>query len=285
MAPADSYQFHDLHPDTENFRGDVLSGLALPQKALPPKYFYDARGSELFEAICDLPEYYPTRTELAMMERDDEPAQMAYAQALSDFALSMADLKPSNLTFVTTPYKLIGDGNVHWTEETAALWKALRDEQPWPPVDASASPSPETSASAEPTETAAAGLVTPPSSVRVTILNGTKSNGLARQVAKELKDEGFVIASVGTAPKPVTATVIKYNAKFRTGADTLAYAARTGNLVVDNSLTKTIVLVIGPDWLGIQDVVMPTPSASAQPGVVNAGSNVCSEGNNRVKTK
>jgi len=64
------FQFHDLHPDTENFRDDVLKGLAQPRKALPPKYFYDARGSELFEAICDLPEYYPTRTELAMMQAD-----------------------------------------------------------------------------------------------------------------------------------------------------------------------------------------------------------------------
>lgn len=62
------YQFYDLHPDTENFLGDVLSGLAQPCKSLPPKYFYDARGSELFEAICALPEYYPTRTELAMMQ-------------------------------------------------------------------------------------------------------------------------------------------------------------------------------------------------------------------------
>jgi len=60
--------FHDLHPDTENLLGDVLSGLAQPRKSLAPQYFYDARGSELFEAICALPEYYPTRTELAMMQ-------------------------------------------------------------------------------------------------------------------------------------------------------------------------------------------------------------------------
>lgn len=62
------FLLHDLHPDSENFRDDVLKGLAQPRKALPPKYFYDARGSELFEAICELPEYYPTRTELAMMQ-------------------------------------------------------------------------------------------------------------------------------------------------------------------------------------------------------------------------
>jgi dimethylhistidine N-methyltransferase len=52
-----------------SFRDDVLHGLAAPQKAIPPKYFYDERGSELFEAICALPEYYPTRTEMAIMER------------------------------------------------------------------------------------------------------------------------------------------------------------------------------------------------------------------------
>jgi L-histidine N-alpha-methyltransferase len=42
---------------------DVLDGLTRPFKELPPKHFYDARGSELFEQICELPEYYPTRTE------------------------------------------------------------------------------------------------------------------------------------------------------------------------------------------------------------------------------
>ena len=69
MSGAAAYVLHDLHPPTDTFRADVLSGLALPAKALPPKYFYDARGSELFELICELPEYYPTRTELAMMQR------------------------------------------------------------------------------------------------------------------------------------------------------------------------------------------------------------------------
>ncbi|HWV86988.1 MAG TPA: L-histidine N(alpha)-methyltransferase, partial [Capillimicrobium sp.] len=46
---------------------DVLDGLTRPFKELPPKHFYDARGSELFELICAQPEYYPTRTELAIL--------------------------------------------------------------------------------------------------------------------------------------------------------------------------------------------------------------------------
>ncbi len=48
---------------------DVLDGLTRPFKELPPKHFYDARGSELFEQICELPEYYPTRTERIILER------------------------------------------------------------------------------------------------------------------------------------------------------------------------------------------------------------------------
>jgi L-histidine N-alpha-methyltransferase len=46
---------------------DVLDGLTRPFKELPPKHFYDTRGSELFEAICELPEYYPTRTERSIL--------------------------------------------------------------------------------------------------------------------------------------------------------------------------------------------------------------------------
>jgi L-histidine N-alpha-methyltransferase len=49
-------------------RDDVLDGLTRPFKEVPPKHFYDARGSDLFEQICELPEYYPTRTERAILE-------------------------------------------------------------------------------------------------------------------------------------------------------------------------------------------------------------------------
>ncbi|MEQ8789227.1 MAG: L-histidine N(alpha)-methyltransferase [Pirellulaceae bacterium] len=57
----------DLEPSVDTFRDDVLAGMARPQKRLPSKYFYDQRGSELFEQICELEEYYPTRTELDIM--------------------------------------------------------------------------------------------------------------------------------------------------------------------------------------------------------------------------
>jgi L-histidine N-alpha-methyltransferase len=53
--------------DERSLANDVLDGLTKPFKELAPKHFYDARGSELFERICELPEYYPTRTELAIL--------------------------------------------------------------------------------------------------------------------------------------------------------------------------------------------------------------------------
>ena len=52
---------------------DVLDGLTKPFKELPPKHLYDARGAELFDRICELPEYYPTRTERAILDRYADP--------------------------------------------------------------------------------------------------------------------------------------------------------------------------------------------------------------------
>ena len=66
----------DLHPKLGDLRAEALEGLQRSKKALPCKYFYDALGARLFEAITALPEYYPTRTELGIMSRSvDEMAE------------------------------------------------------------------------------------------------------------------------------------------------------------------------------------------------------------------
>ena len=51
------------------FRADVLNGLAEPIPAIPARWLYDRRGSELFDEITRLPSYYPTRTETALLNR------------------------------------------------------------------------------------------------------------------------------------------------------------------------------------------------------------------------
>jgi L-histidine N-alpha-methyltransferase len=63
----------DSHLDGTHERSladDVLDGLTRPFKELPPKHFYDARGAELFDRICELPEYYQTRAERSILERN-----------------------------------------------------------------------------------------------------------------------------------------------------------------------------------------------------------------------
>jgi L-histidine N-alpha-methyltransferase len=71
---------------------DVLDGLTRPVKEIPPKHFYDARGSELFEQICELPEYYPTRTERLILEqRAGEIAQETGAGELVELGSGSAE--------------------------------------------------------------------------------------------------------------------------------------------------------------------------------------------------
>ena len=84
MTAAGQVSFHGSAVAPDNFLEDVVAGLALAQKALPPKYFYDARGSALFEEICALPEYYPTRAEIALTRQ--------HIAQIADFAGSGCEL-------------------------------------------------------------------------------------------------------------------------------------------------------------------------------------------------
>jgi len=69
--PAGALTLHNALVDDEarTLADDVREGLTAEFKELPPKHLYDTRGAELFEQICELPEYYPTRTERAILER------------------------------------------------------------------------------------------------------------------------------------------------------------------------------------------------------------------------
>jgi L-histidine Nalpha-methyltransferase len=81
------FAFHDLAPGEESFRDAVLHGLTRPQRAIPCKFLYDERGSALFEEICRLPEYYPTRTEIAILEEnvDEIAAHMGAYSRIIEF--------------------------------------------------------------------------------------------------------------------------------------------------------------------------------------------------------
>ena len=57
----------DLEPVSADFLAEVLAGLSSSPRTLPCKFFYDERGADLFQKICDLPEYYITRTEIEIL--------------------------------------------------------------------------------------------------------------------------------------------------------------------------------------------------------------------------
>lgn len=65
---SDVASFEDYRPDNNEMLLEVLKGLLTSPKTLPCKYFYDKRGSDLFQQICQLPEYYPTRTETSLLK-------------------------------------------------------------------------------------------------------------------------------------------------------------------------------------------------------------------------
>ncbi len=80
------------HDITRALRDDVRTGLTADPKVLPPRWFYDARGSELFEEITRLPEYYPTRAERAILtERATEIAAITRAKTLVELGSGSSD--------------------------------------------------------------------------------------------------------------------------------------------------------------------------------------------------
>jgi dimethylhistidine N-methyltransferase len=68
MSNTAGIEFHDHHPRVDDFREEVVRGLTSKPKRISPKFFYDKRGSELFDCITELDEYYPTRAELSILE-------------------------------------------------------------------------------------------------------------------------------------------------------------------------------------------------------------------------
>lgn len=115
------------------FRADVLAGLAAPIKAVPARWLYDRQGSEIFEAITDLPEYYPTRTEVALLNRhcDDVASIAGTGSAVIEFGSGSSYKTPILLKCAKpaayVPIDISGD----FLRDSAA---ALQDDFPGLPI-------------------------------------------------------------------------------------------------------------------------------------------------------
>jgi L-histidine N-alpha-methyltransferase len=91
LAPGIRIDSHLDGAEERSLAEDVLDGLTRPFKELPPKHFYDARGAQLFDQICELPEYYPTRCERKILsERADELAALTGAVELVELGSGTA---------------------------------------------------------------------------------------------------------------------------------------------------------------------------------------------------
>lgn len=130
-----SIKFYDKHPETGDARAELVQGLSAATKSIPPKFFYDERGSELFTEITRQPEYYPTRTEMGLLESHrarlrelvgDEPVVVEYGSGSSEkIRLLLETLRPR----AYVPLDISKDYLIRAAEEIA-------EEFPWLAVHA-----------------------------------------------------------------------------------------------------------------------------------------------------
>lgn len=121
-----------------DFRRDVLAGLAAPTRAIPARWFYDRRGSELFEEITRLPEYYVTRADAALLERHaGEVALVAGSgRAVVEFGSGSSAKTPLLLRAVKPSAYVPIDISGEFLRHSAAELQALFPDLPIHPVEA-----------------------------------------------------------------------------------------------------------------------------------------------------
>ena len=184
-------------------------------------------------------------------------SEWASLNTLQEFALSIGDLKPNNITMITTPNQIIENGNVAWTSDADEMWKAMANDSMWPPVAPTPLPTPTVTVSALPA----------PSEVTVLVLNGTSISGKAKSVSTNLKSLGFVVSDFGNSDSRLNATEIRYPLANRSMAEALKASIGFGSLVPDQTISSGINLIIGKDWPEVLNVpsATPTPSEIASP--------------------
>ncbi|ABK44091.1 conserved hypothetical protein [Magnetococcus marinus MC-1] len=127
--------FYDTHPTLAELKAEVLQGLACTPKQISPKFFYDAQGSRLFDAITQLPEYYPTRTEIELIRHHGaEMAQLAGTGSVLVELGSGSSLKVRLLLEALKPaaYVPIDISRQHLLESAESLAQSFPDTAVFP---------------------------------------------------------------------------------------------------------------------------------------------------------
>jgi LCP family protein required for cell wall assembly len=188
--------------------------------------------------------------------------QLANIDNLRELALSMKDLRPSDIAFVTAPWKPAGDGaNVLINAKKAApLWEAIKLDTTWAPKNDSDQPI----------------LKTEPAQIYVDVLNGSSTKGKAKKVAKELRAAGYQVGEVGSKPGSdiVATTVVQYDPKWDVSAKTLIFAAGAQGESVPKQ-GQRMTLIIGEDFTSIQEVTITSIAADQTADLNTADESYC----------
>jgi LCP family protein required for cell wall assembly len=181
--------------------------------------------------------------------------QMADVGNLQQLALSMKDLRPGQITFVTMPWIPRNDNaTVRINEMKAApLWEAIANDTAWPPKRPADQPL----------------LRTEPEEIRVNVINGTGVKGSAKVAAKQLRDAGYNVASVKhSINRQIDETTIEFDPRWNVSVQTIKYATDAKTKRVKGQ-GQTMNLVVGPDFAEVKPVVV---SALAKDGTANLNS-------------
>jgi dimethylhistidine N-methyltransferase len=119
-------------PDRDSFAACLLAGLQKSSKEIACKYFYDEAGSRLFDKICELPEYYQTRTEVALMQRHAAEISALMGDAVEIVEFGAGSLRKARILLdaaqnprAYTPLDISGDYLRHVVRDLAADYPAL----------------------------------------------------------------------------------------------------------------------------------------------------------------
>ena len=166
--------------------------------------------------------------------------ELGSLDGMKQLAFNLQNLKPSTVRFITAPFALDPTNNarVIFTAKTDELWSSLREDKQWPKP-------PTTDWDGNP-------LTVEPTSVYVSVLNATSTNGLASKKATELSGEGFRIVKTDNAPAELgTATAVWATKANMKKARTLAVALGLNEVKLLGNKSKVpskIVVVVGEDW-------------------------------------
>lgn len=216
--------------------------------------------------------------------------------AMRKLAASVAHLDKADINFLTVPnhYYELNPNVVVWdTDASEAVFAAIRADRPLPGTPAAAAATATPSPSATPSETPSVRpLVTPASSVRVRVLNGTRTSGAASRVAEGLRALGFQVVAIGNADRrDYASTTVRRSPAYDESGRTLLAAIPGAVEQVDNTSSRTLTLVLGSDGLAVATTLpavgpapsvsstqerSPTPSPIPSLNIRTADQNICS---------